>query len=506
MDTTFISSSEAYKPQYNDPFVDELINIIDSSCIYTDNKPEVLTEHFSSSFIALVKKRFGIHIRVLFNNQNNNNCSILVMPIALTSSDPSSNLKLKKIINGLNNNDPETITIKELDKRIKDINNKPDNPAFTKKVDDLVITMLYSSTKALLDKNSKFKNVTVDLKKVYIKNYPISATTILIISRKFLEKDPNLTTREKVAIIIHEIGHIFYSIISSSRTMYNSGIFLDELSILMKTNTNDVNIVMDKYSDYINSLSRSGKNMVSSSKYIYIDNEAFADQLPVRFGLGREIASSLIKVSKLNLKIPNDKLTALSSATNFIDNSNTIVTNIPKSSFFSRIFDTIFGSITRFFTKSKEVISDILSNFTDNITVDGNFTATNGIINSSLSSNIVGEYINLNGPGLKYDTPIRRIERIAIDLRRTLREYEHELSKQEKLHIIEEIEAIEGIINSATKIKLSCKRKDTTTEISDESIYNIVTNTGTDKELVKLMNNSGYSSYEKMKLKLNEKH
>lgn len=514
MEKTFRVNEESYKPQYDDPIIKKLENLINSSCILLDGKQEVLTDYFSTKFIALIKKRFGILIKVVFNNKNSLNCSVLSIPLSLNNNDELIKSKINKTIELINSNKLDNInsnlSLGELSKRVNIINrNTYTNKDIEESLNSLILDIVVSNTKKLLNDNKNASNVILDMNKLYIKNYPISSTTIIIINRKFLEQDTIITTREKIAIILHELGHIFYNIISANKVVNNSNLFLDELSILTKSGNINIDIVMDKYGDYINNLTKT--NMVNSSKYHMLDTETFADMLPTRFGLSIELISALNKVSNYDLKIPNEELVAISNTSNLLDSSNIIITSISNSSFFSFVFNNIFNWVKRFFNKTKSYLSSLLDNLDvpiSPIIEDKNRTINNGILyNSTLNKGTIGEYVNLTNSGLKYDTPVRRIERISFDLTKILREYGDVLSKEEKTTIINQIDIINNTIDKIRKVKIyaNLKKNDPRKNLSESKIYNIVTATGTDKELIKLMNNQGHQSYEKMKLLLNKK-
>ena len=160
------------------------------------------------------------------------------------------------------------------------------------------------------------KGFKVDLNKAKISGLPDTYIVDLIFNFAELINNFGLTTRELVAIILHEVGHGFTHLESSYRHLSNTTVLLDtflyNLNTKNKSHRESFNIAYKKVTDDKSIDKLKDKNALTfyiitgdrlldfmsntSSPHYSVDSEQQADQFSGRFGLGQELASALSKI------------------------------------------------------------------------------------------------------------------------------------------------------------------------------------------------------------------
>ena len=162
------------------------------------------------------------------------------------------------------------------------------------------------------------KGITIDLKRAKIhglnKNY-----CVYVIMDPDTLIDAEITNKEMVAILLHEIGHTFTHIEYSYKTIANTTVLVDtlldnvrnknmspkeSLLIAYKQITNDPEADKIKSTGtitcYLTIASRLCKHFQPNPQdHAYTDSEQLADQFAGRFGRGKELAVALDKIGKL---------------------------------------------------------------------------------------------------------------------------------------------------------------------------------------------------------------
>lgn len=125
------------------------------------------------------------------------------------------------------------------------------------------------------------------------------------------------TTREEVAVLLHEVGHLYSHLEYSYKNVHNTIIltetFLDNFRNKNKSKKESLLIAYSKLTND-NSLANSNSNVITLSLVAYnnivnrslikqnhslIDSEMVADSFASKFGLGAELVSSFDKTAKL---------------------------------------------------------------------------------------------------------------------------------------------------------------------------------------------------------------
>lgn len=191
-----------------------------------------------------------------------------------------------------------------------------------------VISCLVEARKSLTEQTKK-EGIYIDLKQAKILNMPDDCTVFLGVDLQEVINNAKCTARECVAILLHELGHVFTSIEYSHRTVNNVQVLVDTTRDLVlkhnKGTKENLRIIYERTtqtkvpSDYkdmkvteavlfvTTGLTRA---MLMADKKLYkdasiqdhsqTDSEQLADQFAGRFGLSADLATALGKVIYLN--------------------------------------------------------------------------------------------------------------------------------------------------------------------------------------------------------------
>ena len=166
--------------------------------------------------------------------------------------------------------------------------------------------MLYSNTDNIFLPNLKTSkpllDVIVDPNKLYIKNLNINF--IIKIDKDFFN-NPNITPRMIAGALLHEIGHIYYSVYYMYRIAKNNSILLESLNLYKKNKTKEAVHIVYKQLDkkdkvtYKEAIDNISKQVIEDTRALYslgsnishdADFERLADNFAVKFGLGSDLA------------------------------------------------------------------------------------------------------------------------------------------------------------------------------------------------------------------------
>jgi len=185
------------------------------------------------------------------------------------------------------------------------------------------------NSKALLKKIEAFKekSIEVDLKKVYIYGLEDVMHTDLYLDHSLITGG-KLTTKELVAIQMHEVGHAFTYIYHSNKIVKNNVGLLESFlytkegldtkgnKVLINTanvKSTDNKILIEAITkDNIKNLK--GINNIVLGNKNNKDSESEADMFAVRFGLGTELGTALAKMLSLGNIFKSDVKTILFTA------------------------------------------------------------------------------------------------------------------------------------------------------------------------------------------------
>lgn len=177
---------------------------------------------------------------------------------------------------------------------------------------DKMLKVSYESLKDL-----KLSGMKIDLKNAKISGLPKDYKTAVISDIPMLVKEFNLTGRELMAGILHEIGHIFTAFEQSYRTTINTTIILDTIRdetlkknvstrdtleiIYSKVNGVKVEEVKDKSTYKIIRGTLEGLVQGSTHNRASADSEQLADNFAVMFGYGQYLTEFLNKIAKFDI-------------------------------------------------------------------------------------------------------------------------------------------------------------------------------------------------------------
>jgi len=260
-----------YRP--DDPVIDKLIDVVQRIKSTTPNGNDA--KELKNELATIIKNRFGINLKV---DKGNFAC----LPLAAYDNVLSDITK------------DDIVQYAKLDKDVA----------------------------KYIDKVEKLKklNFEVDLEQVRIIGIPDDIKAYLFIPDELFyggEYSKILSDREAVAVILHEIGHIFTFLYYMSRTVKNSVVLVDSFmlysngntekakKVLVQNTTNKpiktdddklvIRSVLDEMSSNLKAMGNYIVNL-EPKKNVSFESEAEADSFAVRFGLAKELATSLDKI------------------------------------------------------------------------------------------------------------------------------------------------------------------------------------------------------------------
>ena len=260
-----------YRP--DDPVIDKLIDVVQRIKSTTPNGNDA--KELKNELATIIKNRFGINLKV---DRGNFAC----LPLAAYDNVLSDITK------------DDIVQYAKLDKDVA----------------------------KYIDKVEKLKklNFEVDLEQVRIIGIPDDIKAYLFIPDELFyggEYSKILSDREAVAVILHEIGHIFTFLYYMSRTVKNSVVLVDSFmlysngntekakKVLVQNTTNKpiktdddklvIRSVLDEMSSNLKAMGNYIVNL-EPKKNVSFESEAEADSFAVRFGLAKELATSLDKI------------------------------------------------------------------------------------------------------------------------------------------------------------------------------------------------------------------
>ena len=180
------------------------------------------------------------------------------------------------------------------------------------------VAYYYKNSVEAIEKQLKFKGIKVDTKKGKFIGLDKEIVSIVSLDYVQLIKDWQCTDREILAVIMHEIGHLYLGLAYSYR-IYKTNLILtdsliDEIHNKGKSPKGALTIAYKKATGedlpkevlntkdevaYIEALDLMYKyqNKAYGSVISYTNNEALADQFASRFGLGHELVTFVARAT-----------------------------------------------------------------------------------------------------------------------------------------------------------------------------------------------------------------
>lgn len=188
---------------------------------------------------------------------------------------------------------------------------------YTTKFKD-VESLLSKSYKAL-DESLSIKGISLDLQKGYIKGLDKNFTQIISCNLHMLVSTYKFTAREILAVLLHELGHMYVYLVSTINAHSNTLMVLDTIkSEYLSKSSRDVlsivynkvtgqNVDTDKMNKYKLVYSIVTAIVTSKTSLATKESEYTADVFAVRFGMGNELATGLAKLHNIKVgSTPNN--------------------------------------------------------------------------------------------------------------------------------------------------------------------------------------------------------
>ncbi len=313
----FEISHEMIAPQLNDEYIaqmevelDAIVDFIIKRKIkpYTHEKAmrDIDYKSHLEKIEVLTSKRFGFNVKIFDGGMD---CPAACLPIPPKEFNVLGQRVNQDVYEQI---EKERSTMKQG----KDNQNDYRTP-YEKRSEYAMLDTACTTIKAMNDLMNA-KGFKVDLNKAKIIGLPSEYIIDLIFNFASLVVKYGMTTREILAVFLHEIGHCFTHLESSYRYLSNTTVLIDTFmynlcnknktpresyTIAYKkvTKNNDIDKLKDKnnLTFYIVTGSRLTDFLSNTASPHYsVDSEQQADQFAGRFGLGEELGSGLNKMFK----------------------------------------------------------------------------------------------------------------------------------------------------------------------------------------------------------------
>lgn len=322
-----LAKTEMIAPQLDDPFIEDLEEQV--AKIYSVVEYEKIRDNetlFRHNVVVsavktinmLVYERFGIRLNMLFAEGAFFAC-LPCPPKAyneLNRNLLSTVRTVKRDLKKYENSFPH-----EYDKADNKKNNELlySNGSDSSGLDAVVIK--YIENIESITKVMKTDGIVVDTKKAKIHGLPDDyKVSMLADFRAFYVFD--LSVREVVAIMMHELGHLFTHIEYSYRQVDATAVLLDTLHTNIKQKNKNYKEALKIAFEYatgnkldekfksldtvpatVYAITNFDKSIVESSVHSFTDSEQLADQFATQFGLGTELTSALSKLNRTSTDI-----------------------------------------------------------------------------------------------------------------------------------------------------------------------------------------------------------
>lgn len=430
-------STEMIDYQHNDNIIPELEKHFSDLIDYYKNMSPANTSHFVNNkevrgildnIDEAIFKRFGFKIRHV--GSNSGNYGIFTAPplnynVLFKENEQYYDI-IKSGVYGYGIKTPTDINTIEKDQ-------------------SSVFTRLAKSME-LIEKQLNTKGLKINLKTAKITGLPLDYYLFVIANFEFLIGKLNLSPIQMVAILLHEIGHGFTHIEYSYKTVVNTNIIFETVKEQVgRKNKSLKDSLILGYKKVFGNGNDEFKNMNSTEVVINVsnifirdcvgmssnphggtDSEQIADQFVGRFGLTAELADALKLVNADNSELKQTML--------MLGNIYLV--------FFIYVWILVLLSGMPLYTGL----------------VTGLSISLVGVVYFLLATLIISIiYGLLTGGGLSvpstYDDVKRRITRIKNELLRSIKDCE--FTTDEAKHILEQLDSLDGIINSLPDDKVN---------------------------------------------------
>ena len=240
----------------------------------------------------LVKKRFGVNIHLI--GADKGSAFVIIPPHKDSNSVSTASSVIYKDIMDWS----DTVDLSELpENTIKD----GDTDILTSAKDlnkNRMYTLAYQEMNKLREDYINEK-ITIDYEHIYVNG--LTSVFVIAIDFNTFINDYNLSAKELLATLLHEIGHAITHSVSTNQRLMSTFNLMDTL-VDFKTGKIKVGGHVKTQNDFINVLDSVDKIAKSYSKEasIAFNSERTADMFTVQLGLGEELSSALYKIGGLD--------------------------------------------------------------------------------------------------------------------------------------------------------------------------------------------------------------
>lgn len=416
-------ATEAIHPQINDPVITKMLDIIANLReAYKNNDYSYSNslERYRKEMSKTITDRFGFNIEMMYLDENTNEIAY-TYPIVLRPVNAISGYSVELVEalqEALNEYSKEDID-KSLNHTVED--------RMVSEGDWTKLALSYAKSMEAYTDIKKMAAIDIDLKKAYVHNFPKDLTGYIGFNLNLLRPIPGnpnaeITDKELLAIIWHELGHNFSSIENTYKGVRNTIMLTetirDEMLKKNRSKEETIKIIYKKMTGKVdkgNELLDTTYNLMieqlageymTFSDLSVSDNEMLADLFSARFGLGGECVSGLTKIQE---------------------------------------------SWGGYHTFSKQILNLVtVFGITTGITALGIFTG--GLVLGAIAgvfSGLIGGILNYNKGytwyQFRHDIDYERLRRVKIDLIRQIKN--HNLSTNNKKDLLELLDQTEKLFN-----------------------------------------------------------
>ena len=182
-------------------------------------------------------------------------------------------------------------------------------------ISNITAISLVVPTNSIYSENGNDENTTKDLKytvdyaRLHIDNFKPDNIPNIYLDTEHMSQ---LTPKQLVAVILHEVGHAFYFYATLQRVVKNNSMLLDGLTNFTKGSKDDKSVVKEIVTSYDGTLSNKGlnsqafeivtkdiRNIMSLGGFgnHSSDFEELADAFVTKLGYGKDLADALDKIT-----------------------------------------------------------------------------------------------------------------------------------------------------------------------------------------------------------------
>lgn len=308
-------ATEAIHPQINDPVITKMLDIIANLREAYKNNDYAYSnslERYKKEMSKVITDRFGFTIEMMYLDENTDEIAY-TYPIVLRPVNAISGYSIE--------------FVEALQEALNEYSKKQMDKSINNTIEDRMVSeddwsklaLAYAKSMEAYTDIKKMANIDIDLKKAYVHNFPKDIAGYVGFNLNLLRPVPGnpnaeLTDKEILGIIWHEVGHNFSSIENTYKGVRNTIMLTETIreEMLKKNKSKEETIKIiykkmtgkvDKGSEVLDTtynliIEQLAGEYMTFSDLSVTDNEHLADLFTARFGIGGDCVSGLTKIQE----------------------------------------------------------------------------------------------------------------------------------------------------------------------------------------------------------------